>query len=284
MTIVEHLPALPLRNFIRCYSLRELDTEGIDVPRPIHAIDQSFMTFWLNKTPLFSHTPLLYETNEAIQRVNLNERPLLGIQTSFKGHLNFNGKYRFFCVEFIANGFFCIFNIPMCHLSDRLLHCDDVVGRDVQFSQEQLEESNNMQDMTNATDQYFLAALRKNIPKNNIENITAASHLIQNCGEALNIKLLANQVNMSLRGLERHFTEQIGISPKLLSRVVRFNKVLQSKMTSPDRNWTDIAINYAYFDQMHLIKDFKTFTGHSPNSFLKQLPAPMRERFGKEVN
>lgn len=282
MTVLEYLPALPLRDFIRCYSLRELDTEGADVPRPIHAIDQSFMTFWLNKTPLFSHTPLLYNTKEAIQRVNLNERPLLGIQSSFKGYLNFNGKYRFFSVEFIANGFFCIFNVPMCHLSDRLMHCDDVVGAGVHFLQEQLEEASHVHEMVFAADQYFLAALRKNVPRNNVKSITAASIAIQNCRESLDVKFLADQVNMSLRGLERHFIEQIGIPPKLLARVVRFNKVLQSKMANPEKKWTDIAVNYAYFDQMHLIKDFKTFTGQSPSSFLKQLPLPMREHFGRE--
>lgn len=283
MTTVEHFPVPALRNYIRCYSLRELDTEGQDVPRPIHAIDQLFMTFWLSKTPLFSHTPLLFETTRDVQAVNVDERPLLGLQTSFKGHLNFNGIYRFFCVEFISNGFFRIFNIPVCHLSDRLLHSDDVIGVNARFLQEQLEESNSMEEMVRAADQFFLTAFLKNQPKSNTENITAASNAIQQCREALNIKVLANQVNLSIRGLERHFMEQVGISPKLLARVVRFNKVLQAKMTYPERNWTDIANSYAYFDQMHLIKDFKTFTGHSPNSFLKQLPLPMREHFGKEI-
>lgn len=282
MTTQEYLPASPLRNFIRCYSLRVLDTEGADVPRPIHAIDESFMTFWLNKTPLFSHTPSLYNTKEAIQRVNLQEQPLLGIQSSFKGFLNFNGLYRFFCVEFIANGFYCIFHIPMCHLSDRLLHCDEVIGKEIHFLQEQLEEAGDIQEMAHVADQYFLAAHLKNMPGNNVKNINAAAMLIQNCRYSLNVRFLADRVNMSLRGLERHFMEQVGLSPKLLARVVRFNKVLQSKMVHPEKSWTDIAINYAYFDQMHLIKDFKTFTGQSPNSFLKQLPIPMREHFGKD--
>lgn len=284
MKVIEYLPALPLRNYIRCYSFRELNTEGEDIPRPIHAIDQLFMTFWLCKTPLFSCTPSLFGTDQKVQKVNLNERPLLGIQTSFKGSLNFNGIYRFFTVEFISNGFFRIFNIPVCHLSDRLLHSDDVVGKHTRFLQEQLEESTCAEAMSRAADHFFLNAFYTNLPKANIESITAAAHMIQDSKENLNIKMLASRVNLSIRGLERHFIEQVGISPKLLSRVVRFNKVLQSKMIFPERNWTDIANSYAYFDQMHLIKDFKTFTGQSPNSFLKQLPPPMRERFGKEIH
>ncbi|NRF37363.1 AraC family transcriptional regulator [Pedobacter foliorum] len=284
MTTVEQSPALPLSDYIRCYSLRDIDTEGEELPRHIHAIDQMFMTFWLSNTPLVSHTPSLFSTINAVQQVNLRERPLLGLQTSFKGHLAFNGKYRFFSVEFIANGFFRIFNIPVYHLSDRLLHSDDVIGHNVQFLQEQLEEAIDMQEMVKVANQFFLKALLKNQVKSNTDSITAASNAIQKCHNPLNIKALANQVNMSLRGLERHFTEQIGIPPKLLIRIVRFNKVLQSKMIHPDRSWTNIANSYDYFDQMHLIKEFKLFTGHSPNSFLRQLPIPMRERFGKEIN
>ncbi|WP_146151369.1 helix-turn-helix domain-containing protein [Chitinophaga niastensis] len=277
VTTIEHLPALPLRNYIRCYCLREIDTHGTDLLKAIHAIDQSFMTFWL------SNTPLLYETDKGVQQINIKQRQLLGIPSCFQGHQTYNGKYCFFTVHFRANGFFRIFNIPMCHLSDHLLHSDDLIGKNVQFLQEQLEEAGNMEEMTSAADQYFLTALLKNKAKNTVDNITAAANTILRHHDTVNIKALAQQVNMSLRGFEQHFAEQVGITPRLFARVVRFNKVLLLKTMHPHKNWTDIAHSCGYFDQMHLVKDFKVFSGHSPRSFLQQLPPP-RENFIKTVD
>ena len=72
---------------------------------------------------------------------------------------------------------------------------------------------------------------------------------------------------MSVRTFERRFIEQVGISPKLYSKLLRFNDASLMKSMHPEKSWTSIAYECNYYDQMHLIKDFKQFSGYTPTEF-----------------
>ncbi|WCL50624.1 AraC family transcriptional regulator [Leptospira sp. GIMC2001] len=70
------------------------------------------------------------------------------------------------------------------------------------------------------------------------------------------------------RKLERKFTKYIGVSPKQLGRLIRFQAALKLLLSGESENLTDIAHQFEYYDQSHFIKDFKDFTGISPKNFL----------------
>lgn len=92
---------------------------------------------------------------------------------------------------------------------------------------------------------------------------------------------LAKQACMSNRQFERVFKERIGLSPKFYSRLVRFTKAWLMKEKNPTITWTEIAYCCGYFDQMHLIRDFQTFTGTNPQTIataFKQQPFSLDNR------
>lgn len=70
------------------------------------------------------------------------------------------------------------------------------------------------------------------------------------------------------RQLERRFRQQVGISPKQLSKVIRLQATLQMLMHQTSESLTAIAYEGAYYDQAHFIRDFKEFTGITPKDFL----------------
>ena len=86
----------------------------------------------------------------------------------------------------------------------------------------------------------------------------------------VNVDQLAYDANMSIRTFERHFIDQVGISPKLFCNITRFNYALALKFKNPQLDWTSIASTCGYYDQMHLIKDFKKFAGYTPTIFQKE--------------
>jgi AraC-like DNA-binding protein len=92
------------------------------------------------------------------------------------------------------------------------------------------------------------------------------------------IENIASHANMSIKTFERKFIEQVGISPKLFSRIIRFNTAIALKMNNPERSWTDIAHGCGYYDQMHFIKDFKLFSGITPTQYFKRAHAPKADR------
>lgn len=242
--------------------------------KPLCANDETFLAFWLTKTPV------LYATGKGVSQVDVRARHLFGLQSRFNGYQTFNGKHRFFGVQFKSNGFYSIFGIPMHHLKNNLLHGDDVIGDHVRFLEEQLCEAATMEEMVQLADAFFTPVmLRHGIP-NGQRQIAAACHIIRQ-GRYNSIPGIAGYVNMSIRSFEQKFVEQVGITPVAFARIKRFHQAVEMKLKTPEQSWTSIAASCSYFDQMHLIKDFKVFAGATPKAFFQHLPPPP-EHFVKE--
>lgn len=83
------------------------------------------------------------------------------------------------------------------------------------------------------------------------------------------VRTLADLLKISNRHLERKFMERIGISPKQLCRLFRIKNVL-TNFKGTERDWATLAVATGYFDQAHLIHEFRFFTGKSPMEYLTQ--------------
>lgn len=64
------------------------------------------------------------------------------------------------------------------------------------------------------------------------------------------------------------FRDAAGLSPKRYARVLRFKRLLQALSASPRPDWAQLALQAGYFDQSHLIRDFREFAGVSPRAYL----------------
>lgn len=95
----------------------------------------------------------------------------------------------------------------------------------------------------------------------------AVGQLLQQKGNA-SVTQLANDSNLSIRQLERIFAREIGVSPKTYSRMLRFLHLLKNKTAAPTQKWAALAYDANYFDQMHLVKEFKQFLGTTPSAFV----------------
>ncbi|MDF2382021.1 helix-turn-helix transcriptional regulator [Nostoc ellipsosporum NOK] len=96
------------------------------------------------------------------------------------------------------------------------------------------------------------------------KRIMYACDQIRKSGGNLPIKDLAGIVAMSPRSLEMHFREKVGLSPKLLSRILRFGDTVQYIQHSNKVDWQDVSYRFNYFDQNHFIREFKHFFGATP--------------------
>jgi AraC-like DNA-binding protein len=63
------------------------------------------------------------------------------------------------------------------------------------------------------------------------------------------------------------FREHVGLTPKLFCRLQRFQRVLQRIERGLPVNWADLAAECGYFDQAHLIHDFRAFSGLTPLAY-----------------
>lgn len=92
-----------------------------------------------------------------------------------------------------------------------------------------------------------------------------------------------SDLSIGQRRVEQRFRHEIGISPKLLQRTFRINRVLKKMIAQTNASLTSLAYEFGYFDQSHFIYDFKKFTGCTPSRFLKSIE-PDGDIFNLKLN
>ena len=88
----------------------------------------------------------------------------------------------------------------------------------------------------------------------------------------MTIAEIAHKNKITQKTLIRHFELHIGKTPSDFRKIVRFRNALKQKsLEGTDDNLTDVTYISHYFDQSHMIKDFKALTGFTPKEFFKKL-------------
>lgn len=82
-------------------------------------------------------------------------------------------------------------------------------------------------------------------------------------GGSLSVDQLAAHLGVSPRQLERRFLREVGLGPKLLSRILRFQQIFRA-VEQAHSDWAKLAVHCGYYDQAHLIRDFRQFAGQTP--------------------
>jgi AraC-like DNA-binding protein len=170
---------------------------------------------------------------------------------------------------FQPGGLFRLLGIPMWQLLDQTVDSHDVLGLEIREINEQLRELNDYRAMIASVEKFLMAKVAR--LKTEVSPVERISKLMLrsqpgNCS----LDWLAGQACLSPRQLERKFLERIGMSPKLFQRVVRFAQAYSMKDRQPALDWQDMVYHCGYYDQMHLIKDFKFFAGVTPTMLMKE--------------
>jgi len=261
------LPHPVLQPYVRCFAIRKFDTNGHEFYKPIFAEHEMIMTFFI-RTKLFGFDSTNKEKPAFhVADYNVLKCVLEPVQTFTKGFAVFKGLSLLISIHFKPVGFFYIFNIPSGELLNELHVTNDIVSNDINGLEEQLQDVYSMTDSIKLIELFLLKKLTSYKPLYKNEGIIKASWFLSQ-NETYCIKKLASDCNMSLQTFEVCFTEQIGIAPKHYMRIKRFNSAVTMKLYNPGKSWTDIAYSCGYYDQAHLIKDFKGFTLLAPRNFM----------------
>ncbi|MBN1340267.1 MAG: AraC family transcriptional regulator [Bacteroidales bacterium] len=118
--------------------------------------------------------------------------------------------------------------------------------------------------------EYARAFIARIIEKNQNIDLTLRdqlNYLMDSYGSA-RISSLYSAFYTNKTSLRNHFLSRVGLSPKELARIWRMNYFLQLRLENSSENLTCTGLDAGYFDQAHLIKDFKTFFFTSPLQFM----------------
>jgi AraC-like DNA-binding protein len=93
---------------------------------------------------------------------------------------------------------------------------------------------------------------------------------IAESGGRVSVTELATQTGYTRKHLATLFERQVGMTPKALCRVHRFRGTLTVLDGATQSPWAALAEQRGYYDQSHLINEFRSFAGFSPAELLKQ--------------
>lgn len=166
-------------------------------------------------------------------------------------------------INFTPLGARRFFGQPMSELTDRMVGLDDVLGVEGIALREKLgnaEDWSSRFDMAEA----FVAARLAEARETPAEIAWAYDRIIMSGGR-FRVSSLAGRLGWSRKHLSAKFSDAIGVGPKTLSRIVRFNRALGlSRQDKSD--WADIAADCGYADQSHLVREFRDLAGQTPTA------------------
>ncbi len=177
-------------------------------------------------------------------------------------------------VDLLPGGMYRLLGIPMYELFDGGFNARDLFGAEMRSINNRLQDIQDLEQGKIFVEKFLLGKLtdlKEKLPFDSALNI-----LFKNSGN-MSMDKTASLSCLSLRQFERKCHERIGMNPKLYARILKFSKAYRLHETTPHLSWTSIAYESGYYDQMHMIRDFKVFAGVNPSVIEQQLLAtPLR--------
>jgi len=177
-------------------------------------------------------------------------------------------RISFIIVVFQPDGLYKLLGVPAYELKDQIIGLQDIFGQSAERLYDQLMYRNHPTVKLNALNTFFytLAIQNKSLGQTSFSNVLK---YITDHNGLLSVEELLKHSSHTERHMERIFAEQVGMSPKKFVSIVQlhfFLKLLRNK--ADDTTLTTISYESGYFDQSHLIRTFKKYTGFTPSIYL----------------
>ncbi len=155
------------------------------------------------------------------------------------------------------------FRQPLHELFRESISLDNFMLRsELLLLEEKLCEASTGPGKINVVEDFLIARMK---PHENDPLVMAALSLIHKNKGNIRITELAKQLHTSQSPLEKKFRKVIGASPKKFASIVRIKNTIAHY--TPGESLTGLGYEAGYYDQAHFIKEFKTFTGQTPESY-----------------
>jgi AraC-like DNA-binding protein len=259
MIYSEHRPSTQLTDIIECYWELELNSNSLSEESEFFPPDCTFDI-------ILSYTPFYYKfSDDHTWKKSPGNKVLFGLRS--KG-ISFYGDYKqvLFGIRLKAFALYPWANCTMQKLNDAVFKLNDIVdlNRSQKLQLELMVTYSSVQDKCSVSNSLF-KSLDSNFTHVDQCLRERVNYILDRKG-SLKIGEMYAQFNISKYSLQRQFIKKIGISPKLISKIWRFNYFLNLRERFPNEKMTILGIEAGYYDQAHLIRDFKSFLFDNPKS------------------
>ena len=253
-------PAPSMKGLIRDYQVYHINwNEGGILPNP-------FITCLANTEQnlyFLIHSPMKIVPNSNVE-IPVPPVVVTGPKSKPVGLL-FGKNHLMVKVAFQPTGTYRLLGINMNKTVNNGVDAKTIWGDDVINLLNQLRESPSYDSMVEMVNSFIDAKYDRNCrPEEPIDKVAVE---MLNPLNNNSMQEWASDACLSLRQFERSFIERVGISPKLFTRIVRFEHAMLIKNQCANKSWSDIVQECGYTDSSHLLKEFKQFAEFPPSQF-----------------
>jgi AraC-like DNA-binding protein len=263
-----HKPAPALRPYVQFYSQHQLKLRDPLFVHPVPARCAPLLEF------IFGDRFQVFYSGSSVATTT-PRTVVVGMQTRAYAQLRLQGAFQSFVIVFHPVGMQRLFPVALRELTGHDYDSRLVLGKPISELDERLADCRSFQERVKTADAFLTRRIPDRLTRDRIA--LAADCVVLNDGR-VRIPDLASSIGISQRQFEREFDARFGMRPKLFARIVRFQAALDRKARSNTKSWTDVAHEFGYYDQMHLIHDFREFTAGTPTDTLRTLEAFFREQ------
>jgi AraC-like DNA-binding protein len=171
-------------------------------------------------------------------------------------------------VDLTPVGAHLLLGLPMHELAQRVVTLEELFGRGGKLFHEALSEAPGWAERFAVVDDFLLTVLDRE--RSPVPSVTRALGRLRESGGTVPVGVIAAEIGCSRRHLIARFREQVGVTPKLVARILRFERVVSMVDARTELGWAEIAQVCGYYDQAHMIRDFNQFAGSPPSEFARR--------------
>ena len=252
-------PDFAIHSVVRSFAERRATLGQGVVTAPLPARPDQFIEVYLQDSYGVSH--------DGGPATTAPETVLVGPQSYRRTRLFLSGNIHVFTIMFQPAGFHALFGLPMAELVNQGATAGDVIGSAAGELSDAIRRAGDFESRAAAARHWIWERMETARPVDQVGRMAAA---LQRAGGRLRIDLLAHRAGLGNRQFTRRFATQVGLTPKLFARTVRFNAVLSARASAPHASWTELIHEAGYADQSHFVRDCHALAGSTPNDFFPE--------------
>jgi AraC-like DNA-binding protein len=176
-----------------------------------------------------------------------------------------------------------VFDTPLTELTDRRIPLESLWGRAAHELSQALAEAAGPAGPGRA--ERILAARLAVDPSAHGDEALAdrAVTLFRRARGGIGVRDAAAALGVGERRLQRAFDRSVGLSPKVLARVLRFRQAVRGldQATTGPVSWAGLAALAGYADQAHFIREFRALAGLTPAAYFRERRAVGFVQYGE---
>jgi AraC-like DNA-binding protein len=257
MEYKEVTPGDGLKNYVKCFYMYEYETY-------VSLVDKAFATGCVEIMFNLGNGKWQTESNG-----NFITTPAIELWGQIIQPLTFRslGKNSIFGIRFFPHTASIFLNENIEQFNNKVTDFRNVAGSAVSLLHVKLLETRALNKRIEIAEEFLLQRL--SLSQKRLDRIQLIGNIINELKQDDffdNIENVASRYGISSRYLQKIFLQYTGLTPKLFSKINRFQNSLLL-VAKQNESLTSIAYECGYADQSHFIREFKSFTGYTPSGY-----------------